>query len=345
MPTSRSAPRTTSSAVSPATKKPSSGSAASTATSFAASRKCNPPPQADTFSSLSLKLCWPWLMSASINISKPACSSPSSTKNSRKILTSEQKWPSQTKRQALSDPAAIQLQRRCSQNFAAARNHRGTRYHIDHVAGNGVFAEAGATVVAHRNVREWIHTENLKFFGAKITPDQKKMVESLVAPSVVYSDSLDLYLGSRHLALHYYPGHTGGDTVVGVPDAHAVFCGDLFWRKTLPNLIDASTDRWVTTLDKLATIAPDGTYVPGHGDIGNSNDVKDFRGYLVELRSSVTAAQAAGKSGTEVVDAVLPNLQTKYGTWEFFKYFAKSNIADTAKELKGEKRVPSPPKD
>ena len=220
-----------------------------------------------------------------------------------------------------------------------------THYHIDHVAGNGVFAEAGATVVAHRNVREWIHTENLKFFGAKITPDQKKMVESLVAPSVVYSDSLDLYLGSRHLALHYYPGHTGGDTVVEVPDAHAVFCGDLFWRKTLPNLIDASTDRWVTTLDKLATIAPDGTYVPGHGDIGNSNDVKDFRGYLVELRSSVTAAQAAGKSGTEVVDAVLPNLQTKYGTWEFFKYFAKSNIADTAKELKGEKRIPSPPKD
>jgi cyclase len=220
-----------------------------------------------------------------------------------------------------------------------------THYHIDHVAGNGVFAETGATVVAHRNVREWIHTENLKFFGAKITPEQKKMVESLVAPSVVYSDSLDLYLGSRHLALHYYPGHTGGDTIVEVPDAHAVFCGDLFWRKTLPNLIDASTDKWVATLDKLATIAPDGTYVPGHGDVGNSSDVKDFRGYLVELRSSVTAAQSGGKSGTEVVDAVLPNLQTKYGTWEFFKYFAKSNIADTAKELKGEKRVPSPPKD
>lgn len=220
-----------------------------------------------------------------------------------------------------------------------------THYHIDHVAGNGVFAETGATIVAHRNVREWIHTENLKFFGAKITPEQKKMVESLVAPSVVYSDSLDLYLGSRRLALHYYPGHTGGDTIVEVPAAHAVFCGDLFWRKTLPNLIDASTDKWVATLDKLATVAPDGTYVPGHGDVGNASDVKDFRGYLVDLRSLVAAAQAAGKSGTEVVDAVLPNLQTKYGTWEFFKYFAKSNIADTAKELKGEKRVPSPLKD
>ena len=220
-----------------------------------------------------------------------------------------------------------------------------THYHLDHVAGNGVFAEAGAVIVAHRNVREWIHTENLKFFGAKITPDEKKMVESLVAPSVVYSDSLDLYLGSRRLALRFYPGHTGGDTVVEVPDAHAVFCGDLFWRKTLPNLIDASTDRWVQTLDKLAGVAPQGTYVPGHGDAGAVADVKDFRGYLVELRSAVAAAQGSGKSGSEVVEAVLPDLQAKYGGWDFFKYFAKSNIADMAKELKGEKRVPTAAKD
>ena len=215
-----------------------------------------------------------------------------------------------------------------------------THYHLDHVAGNGVFADAGAVVVAHRNVRGWIHTENLKFFGAKITPEQKAMVESLVAPSVVYADSLELYLGSRRLALRYFPGHTGGDTVVEVPDAHAVFCGDLFWRRTLPNLIDASTDKWVETLDKLASIAPDGIFVPGHGDVGHAADVKDFREYLVELRSAVAAAQAAGKSGTDVVDAVLPQLQAKYGGWDFFKYFAKGNIADTAKELTGEKRVP-----
>ena len=220
-----------------------------------------------------------------------------------------------------------------------------THYHIDHVAGNGVFAEAGAVVVAHRNVREWIHTENLKFFGEKITAEQKKFVESLAAPSVVYSDSLDLYLGSRHLALHFYPGHTGGDTIVEVPDAHVVFCGDLFWRRTLPNLIDSSTDKWIATLDKLATIAPDGTYVPGHGGVGNASDVKDFRAYLVELRSAVAVAQSAGKSGTDVVNTVLPDLQSKYGSWDFFKYFAKSNIADTAKELKGEKRIPVAAKD
>jgi cyclase len=31
-----------------------------------------------------------------------------------------------------------------------------THYHIDHVNGNDVFAGAGATIVAHRNVRAWM---------------------------------------------------------------------------------------------------------------------------------------------------------------------------------------------
>lgn len=44
-----------------------------------------------------------------------------------------------------------------------------THYHLDHVAGNGVFAEAGAVVMAQENVRDWIHVENVRLVtdGAK----------------------------------------------------------------------------------------------------------------------------------------------------------------------------------
>jgi glyoxylase-like metal-dependent hydrolase (beta-lactamase superfamily II) len=31
-----------------------------------------------------------------------------------------------------------------------------THYHLDHVAGNGIFADAGALIVAQHNVRGWI---------------------------------------------------------------------------------------------------------------------------------------------------------------------------------------------
>src|SRR5215472_7232218 len=41
-----------------------------------------------------------------------------------------------------------------------------THYHLDHTGGNAVFAAAGATILAHRNVRSWERTENMKFFGA-----------------------------------------------------------------------------------------------------------------------------------------------------------------------------------
>src|SRR5437667_6398510 len=34
-----------------------------------------------------------------------------------------------------------------------------THYHLDHTGGNAVFAEAGATILAHHNLRGWLRTE------------------------------------------------------------------------------------------------------------------------------------------------------------------------------------------
>jgi cyclase len=217
-----------------------------------------------------------------------------------------------------------------------------THYHLDHVAGNGVFAETGAVVIGHRNLRGWIHTENLKFFGKDIKPEQKAMVEGLVAPNLVYDSTIELFLGSRRIVVRYYPGHTGGDSVVFVPDAQVVFCGDLFWRKTLPNLIDGTTDKWSATDAKLAAEVPKGTFIPGHGDVGNAADVQEFAGYINDLRAMMAQPVQDGLMGDALINAVMPGLKQKYGSWNFFDYFAKRNILDMAKELRGDKQVPNP---
>lgn len=218
-----------------------------------------------------------------------------------------------------------------------------THYHLDHTGGNAVFAAAGATILAHRNVRSWLRTENMKFFpNAK--PEQKARVESLVRPDEVYTDAVDIYLGSRLVQVRYMLGHTGGDSVVVVPDANVVFGGDLIWQKHLPNLIDATTADWVKTLEKLQADHPSATFVSGHGDVATPEDVRDFHDYLVTLRDDIAKAQTAGKSGQELTDTVAAELKDKYGQWGF-QQFIPRNIQQTAAELKGEKKVPTPSHD
>ncbi|MBV9886611.1 MAG: MBL fold metallo-hydrolase [Acidobacteria bacterium] len=219
-----------------------------------------------------------------------------------------------------------------------------THYHIDHVAGNSLFQQNGAVVFAQRNVRSWIHTENLKFFGKEIKAEQRKMVEELGAPDAVYDTGVTLFLGSRRIDVRVFPGHTGGDSVVFIADANIVFTGDLFWRDTLPNLIDATTSAWIPTLNAVSAAAPNATYVPGHGDVGSADDVKNFRDYLTFLREQIAPAVKQNKSDDELVNAVLPAVTEKYGKWDFFKYFAKPDILHTAAEIRGDKKIPQPEK-
>ena len=219
-----------------------------------------------------------------------------------------------------------------------------THYHLDHVAGNAIFAASGATVMAQENVRAWERTENLKFFGPKITPQQRASVEELYLPDVTYAQGATVYLGDkRGLTLRALPGHTGGDTVVYDAEANVVFCGDLFWNHTLPNLIDASTKPWIDTLDTLLREHPSATFVPGHGEKpGDAADVRAFRDYLIFLREAIARAQAGGSSSDAVLKTVLPQLRAKYSDWAFFD-FATPDIQRTDEELRGTKRLPPQP--
>ena len=238
-----------------------------------------------------------------------------------------------------------------------------THYHLDHTGGNAVFAQAGAVILAHKNLRSWLRTENLKFFRDP-KPEQKAMVESLVLPDETYTDAVDIYLGARQIQVRYMLGHTGGDSVVIVPDTDVVFAGDLVWQKHLPNLIDATTSDWIKTLEKLLADHPSATFVSGHGDVATPADVREFHDYLVTLREDVAKAQAAGKTDQALVNTVLEQLQEKYGNcpatspaapaapappsgncWGFFKAFSTRNITQTAAELSGTKRVPAPAPD
>jgi cyclase len=215
-----------------------------------------------------------------------------------------------------------------------------THYHLDHVNGNDVFAAAGATIVAHRNVRAWMRTENIKMLDPPVTAEKKARVASLTLPTVVHDSHLDLFLGARRINVRYYPGHTGGDSVVSIPDAKVVFAGDMLWKEHIPNLIDATTSAWVESLGAMGKDYAGYTWVPGHGRVANAQDVMVFQKYLVDLRAGVKREQVAGKSGEALTQALLPGLKMNFGKWGFFNDYAADDIAQIAAEMKGVKRLP-----
>jgi cyclase len=213
-----------------------------------------------------------------------------------------------------------------------------THYHLDHVNGNDVFAATGVVIISHKNARGWIRTENMKMIDPPVTAEKKARVQSIALPALVYDTALDLYLGSRRVNVRYYPGHTGGDSVVSVPDAHVVFCGDLLWKDHIPNLIDASTPQWIQTLYAMQQDYGEATWVPGHGGIAKAADIAAFKNYLVDLRAKVR--ETNGLTGNALVQAILPGLKSRYGKWGFFDDLAAANITDTAQELAGTKKLP-----
>jgi cyclase len=219
-----------------------------------------------------------------------------------------------------------------------------THYHIDHVGGDGVLREAGALIVAHRNVRGWVRTENIHLFGDRITPALKAQVEALALPDLVTDKDLTIWLGARRVDVRTVHGHTGGDLVISVPDAHVLFCGDLLWRKVPPNIIDGTVSQWIATVNGFQALpgASQMTFVPGHGDVATLADVADFSAYLTDLTTITAAQRHAGLTGADLVKAVVPQLKARHPDWPGIDRPASREVPYMDAELAGTKRVPIP---
>ena len=241
-----------------------------------------------------------------------------------------------------------------------------SHYHLDHTGGNQVLAERGVPIIAHDNVMIWQTTKNKRFLPApedlqkrkadaakqlSETPEDQKdkraqlerqirrydamMSIKLTNPTKTFgSGTMRLKLGKREVILATLPGHTGGDVFAYVPDAKVVFTGDLGWSKTLPNLVDATVNDWIPTLDKMLAQYPAAKFVPGHGTVAEAADIKAFRDYLDDLRSRVMKGIADGMTVDQAKQQL--TLPDRYKTLAF-QNFASPNVEDMYKELRGTK--------
>ncbi len=241
-----------------------------------------------------------------------------------------------------------------------------SHYHLDHTGGNQVLVARGVPIIAHDNLIQWQTTKNKRFLPApeelqkrradlakqlsEIPEDQKdkraplerqiRRLDAMVTikltnPTMTFgSGTVHLYLGKREVVLSTLPGHTGGDVFAYVPDANVVFTGDLGWSKTLPNLVDATVNDWIPTLDKVLGQYPSAKFIPGHGNVAGAAEIKDFRAYLDDLRARVKQGITDGLTVDQAKQQL--KLPEKYQSFAF-QNFATPNVEDMYKELKGTK--------
>jgi len=219
-----------------------------------------------------------------------------------------------------------------------------THYHADHNGGDQVLRDAGAIIIAHRNVRGWVRTNNINLFGDRITPELKARIEALPLPDLVTDKDLTVWLGSRKIVVRTVLGHTGGDLTIFVPDARVLFCGDLLWRKVAPNLIDGSVKEWAATDGDFMRM-PDAArtaYVPGHGDVADVRYISEFRVYLFNLRQFVREGRKAGLKDDALVQYVKPKMALLYSDWAISDRAIAAEVRYMDQELAGTKRRPIP---
>ena len=219
-----------------------------------------------------------------------------------------------------------------------------THYHADHTGGDQALRDAGAVIIAHKNVRGWVRVNNINLFGDRSTPELKARIEALPLPDVTTDKDLTIWLGSRKVVVKTVIGHTGGDLTVFAPDAKVLFTGDMLWRKIPPNLIDGSVREWLAS-DAEFLAMPDAshmTFVPGHGDVAEAKDVAGFRAYLIDLRRLVTEERKAGLKDDALVQSVAPKLRAAHPDWTISDRAIAAEVKYMEQELAGTKKRPVP---
>jgi len=179
-----------------------------------------------------------------------------------------------------------------------------THWHWDHTDGNGWLREAGATILADRNITkrltetirvvEWEHT---------FTPIPEAQLPNLLidGQSVLPFDGEDIMIGA------YASAHTDGDLSVYFPKADVLQTGDIFWNGYFP-FIDyvtgGSIDGTIRSVEETLDRVTDHTQiVPGHGPVGNRADLLAFRNMLIDVRARVAALKRQGKSLADTIAA------------------------------------------
>lgn len=165
-----------------------------------------------------------------------------------------------------------------------------THYHGDHSGGNENMQKVGAIIIAHDNVK-------------KRLKENQSPKEAL--PVITFNDKLSITINNESIAvLHVANAHTDGDSLLYFTESNVLHTGDTFFNGRYPYIdlgSGGSVTGYIEAVKKgLMLIDNDTKIIPGHGQLANAEDYKDFLIMLETLQSNIQKAIDEGKTEDEV---------------------------------------------
>ena len=213
-----------------------------------------------------------------------------------------------------------------------------THYHFDHSMGNAFFGANGIPLWAHANTAKRIiesygalqGADKAAFLGplekavkeAKTETARRHREDYLAHVTTVFdvSNSTVLALPNRPIepsklpmkvdlggitaVVESYPGHSGTDIIVRVPEQNVVYAGDLLFSNMYPVCFDAqaTVSGWRQTLKTFASWSKDTLFVPGHGPICGQEGIALSRALFDDIEEQAQKMHKAGVPAAEAAD-------------------------------------------
>jgi len=231
--------------------------------------------------------------------------------------------------------AAFQMEALRMVSQVAVKGALDTHYHFDHSMGNSFYGANGVQLWAHASAAKRIVDNYAPLQGAdkeavlgpmeKLVKDAKSDTERAHAQSDLNAVTgvfqianasilslpnhpidpaklpMNMDLGGLTAVIESYPGHSGTDMVVRVPDQNVVYTGDLLFSGWYPVCFDekATVSGWRETLKKFAALDKDTVFVPGHGQICGQEGIAAIREVFDDIAGQAEKMYKAGVPAQE----------------------------------------------
>src|SRR5438132_4053150 len=182
-----------------------------------------------------------------------------------------------------------------------------THHHGDHAYGNGVFGEAGASIVVQANCARLLRLNGPEEFkqAGKPPTGRKDVAEStLKVPSVVFDDKLVLDDGKQRVEFLFLGhAHTAGDAFAYLPRQKLLCTGDACVNGAYNFMGHSDSASWIRVLERAQQLDVK-LVLPGHGPIAGKDLLEKQKRYFQELRKQVGEGIRADKTVEDIIKSI-----------------------------------------